>query len=202
MFFIFHIERHIEYSWLYLLISDVFNITKHVDIEPVADFSICRIEFISCHIKICFLSLLKITIGGMESFLEEDRDPFILRTRQQYFWWPGNAENQGPVSISDTTSYHLLRSREVSQPRDLYLELSHRSDIWQTYRPHCCQRDRQISKQCSNLTCRSRSFDTSWDLRIRLLIGYRNGAQGINTHGIEPFYLAPQGINLLLDVAY
>ena len=75
---------------------------------------------------------------------------------------------------------HLIfRSREVSKLRDLYLELSDRSEIWQAPRQHCCRSACQISKRCKNSKLRiSRLRDFSRDLTIRHLIRYWNGAQG------------------------
>ena len=69
------------------------------------------------------------------------------------------------------------RSREVSNARDLYLELSDLSQIWQAHRQHCSWCACQISKRCNNLSHQSRGFETSWDLTIRRLSGYWNGAQ-------------------------
>ena len=43
-----------------------------------------------------------------------------------------------------------VRSRKVSKPRDLYLELSDRSEIWQALRQHCCRCACQISKRYDN----------------------------------------------------
>ena len=72
----------------------------------------------------------------------------------------------------------IVRSRKVSKPRDLYLELSDRSEIWQAPRQHCCRCACQISWQCDNLNYQSRGFETSWDFTVRRLMGYWNGAQG------------------------
>ena len=69
-----------------------------------------------------------------------------------------------------------VRSRKVSKPRDLYLKLSDRSEIWQALRQHCCRCACQIAKRCGNLNYQSRGFETSRDLTIRRLIGYWNGA--------------------------
>ena len=81
----------------------------------------------------------------------------------------------GPVSISDRTSYR--RSCKFSKPRDLYLELSDRSDIWQAPRQHRCRGAFQISKRYQHFKTRSSTFDTLRYLTIRRLIGYWNGAQ-------------------------
>ena len=45
----------------------------------------------------------------------------------------------------------FVRSRKVSKQRDLYLELSDRSEIWQALRQQCCRCACQISKRYDNL---------------------------------------------------
>ena len=55
----------------------------------------------------------------------------------------------------------IVRSREISKPRDLYLKLSDRSNIWQALRQHCCRCACQISKRYDNLKYQSRGFETS-----------------------------------------
>ena len=70
----------------------------------------------------------------------------------------------------------FVRSRKVSKPRDLYLDLSDRSEIWQTLRQQCCRCACQISKRYDNLKYRSRGFETSRDLTKRRLFGYWDGA--------------------------
>ena len=69
------------------------------------------------------------------------------------------------------------RSREVPKSRELYLELSDRSEIWQTPQEHCCRCASQISKRCHNLSYQSCGFETSQDPTIRRLIGYWNRGQ-------------------------
>ena len=75
----------------------------------------------------------------------------------------------------------FVRSREVSKPRDLYLELSDRSEIWQALRQHCCRCACQISKRYDNLKYHSRGFETLRDLTKRRLFGYWDGAQAVTT---------------------
>ena len=70
----------------------------------------------------------------------------------------------------------IARSREVSKPRDLYLELPGRFEIWQALRQHCCRCTCKISKGYDNLKYQSRGFETSRDLTIRRLFGYWDGA--------------------------
>ena len=53
-----------------------------------------------------------------------------------------------------------VRSNKVSKPRDLYLELFDRSEMWQALRQQCCRCACQISKRYSNLKYRSRGFQT------------------------------------------
>ena len=66
----------------------------------------------------------------------------------------------------------IVRSREVSKPLDLYLELYDRSDIWQAHWQHCYRCACQISKRCNDWNYQSRGFETSLDLMIRRIIGY------------------------------
>ena len=64
--------------------------------------------------------------------------------------------------------FHVLtrrnvRSREVSKPWDLYVELSDRSKIWQPPRQHCCRCACQISKWSFKLPIsRLRDFTRSY----------------------------------------
>ena len=60
-----------------------------------------------------------------------------------------------------------VRSRKVSKPRDLYLELSDRSEIWQALRQQCCRCACQISKRNDKLKYQSRGFETLRDLTIK-----------------------------------
>ena len=69
-----------------------------------------------------------------------------------------------------------VRCRKVSKPRDLYLELSDRSEIWQALRQRCCRCACQISKRYDNLKYQSRGFETLRDLTERRLFGYWDGA--------------------------
>ena len=69
-----------------------------------------------------------------------------------------------------------VRSRKVSKPRDLYSELSYRSEIWQALRQQCCRCACQISKRYGNLKYQSRGFETLRDLTKRRLFGYWDGA--------------------------
>ena len=73
-----------------------------------------------------------------------------------------------------------VRSRQVSKPRDLYLELSDRSEIWQALRQQCCRCASQISKRYDNLKYQSRGFETLRDLTKRRLFGYWDGALHAN----------------------
>ena len=73
----------------------------------------------------------------------------------------------------------FVRSRKVSKPRDLYLELSDRSEIWQALRQQCCRCACQISKRYGNLKYQSHGFETLRDLTKRRLSGYWDGAQGL-----------------------
>ena len=70
----------------------------------------------------------------------------------------------------------IVRSREVSKPRDWYFKLSNRFEIWQAHRQQCCRSACQISERSDNSKYKSRGFETSRDLTIRRLFGYWDGA--------------------------
>ena len=83
-----------------------------------------------------------------------------------FFYW------DAPWAPSQYLERRLsVRSRKVSKPRNLYLELSDRSEIWQ-----CCRCACQISKRYDNLKYQSRGFETLRDLTKRRLFGYWDGA--------------------------
>ena len=54
----------------------------------------------------------------------------------------------GPVSISEKRL--IVRSREVSKPRDWYFKSSYRFEIWQAHRQQCCRSACQISERSDN----------------------------------------------------
>ena len=60
----------------------------------------------------------------------------------------------------------IVRSHEVSKPRDWCLELSDHSGLWQAPRKHCCRGACQMSERCDNSNYQSRGFETSRDLTI------------------------------------
>ena len=71
----------------------------------------------------------------------------------------------------------IVRSREVSKPRDWYFKLSYRFEIWQAHRQQCSRSACQISEWSDISKYKSRSFETSRDLTIRRLFGYWDEAQ-------------------------
>ena len=73
-----------------------------------------------------------------------------------------------------------VRSRKVSKPRDLYLEWSDRSEIWQALRQRCCRCACQISNRYDNLKYKYRGFETLRDLTKRRPFGYWDGAQSLS----------------------
>ena len=77
-------------------------------------------------------------------------------------WCPGDTKALFQYPIRR----FIVRSRKISKPRDLYLELIDRSKIWQAHRQHCCRCACQFSKQCNYLNYQSRSFEASRDLTI------------------------------------
>ena len=90
----------------------------------------------------------------------------------RHLYWDGPwAPSQYPKNCL------FVRSRYVSKPRDLYLELSDRSEIWQALQQHGCRCACQISKRYDSLKYQSRGFETLRDLTKRRLFGYWDGAQ-------------------------
>ena len=70
----------------------------------------------------------------------------------------------------------FVRSPKVSKPRDWYLKLSYRFEIWQAHRQHCCRSACQISEWSDNSKYKSRDFKTLQDLTERRLFRYWDGA--------------------------
>ena len=66
----------------------------------------------------------------------------------------------------------IARFRKVLKPRDLYLELHGRSEIWQAHRQQGCRCACPISKRCDNLNYQSGDFETPREYLI--LIEYWN----------------------------
>ena len=84
----------------------------------------------------------------------------------------------------------IVKSRKVSKPRDLYQELSDRSEIWQAPRQHCCRRACKISKRCDHLN-QSRGFETSRDLTIRRLTDIETGP----CHTVDAWHIFPASMS-------
>ena len=67
----------------------------------------------------------------------------------------------------------IVRSREVSKPRDWRIELSHHSKIWQAPQQHCCWGACPISKQYYNSNSRPRYLTGFY---CKIINVYWNGA--------------------------
>ena len=93
----------------------------------------------------------------------------------------------------------IVISRKISKPRDFYLELFDRIEIWQAPRQHCCRRVCQISKRCYDLNYQSCGFETSRDLTTRRLIRYSNGAQRAFWNP-STFHMWSEGTELTLTI--
>ena len=94
-----------------------------------------------------------------------------------------------------------VRSRKVSKSRDLYLELSDRSEIWQALRQQCCRCACQISKRYDDLKFQSRGFETLRDLTKIRLFGYWDGSQGPMRSGYWMFvseYTLQRGDDIMI----
>ena len=70
----------------------------------------------------------------------------------------------------------IVRSRGVSKPRDWWIKLSRRFEIWQVLWQPCCCGACQVSERSDNSKYKSRGFETLRDLTVRRLVGYWNGA--------------------------
>ena len=95
------------------------------------------------------------------------------------------SEELGPVSISDSTSYHkknLTKSRSC--------------EIFVLNCMIALKFASQISKRCNSLNYQSCSLETSRDLTIRHFIGYWNRAQG---HCWLRWYIFHQAITWLIN---
>ena len=64
---------------------------------------------------------------------------------------------------------YTLRSRKISKPRDLYLELFDSYEIWQVSRQLCCQSACPISKQHANSNYLCRCFEAWWGFTLKQL---------------------------------
>ena len=67
----------------------------------------------------------------------------------------------------------LVRSRKVSNPRDLYWELCDRSEIWQAPRQQCCQHASEISKRWDKSNYQSRGEILQYDVLLDIETGPR-----------------------------
>ena len=109
---------------------------------------------------------------------------WIVNFSRYYFIWRRHDDMTLCIDIRAPTQYPKIRlsvrPRKVSKPRDLYLELSDRSEIWQALRQQCSRCACQVSKRYDNLKYQSRGFETLRDLSKRRLFGYWDGAQ-VNT---------------------
>ena len=90
-------------------------------------------------------------------------------------WLP--PEKHQPLAASRTRFQYpirclIVRSRKVSELRDLYLELSDHCEMWQMPWQHCCWCPCRICEWYDDSNYRSLSFETSRDLTIICLIRY------------------------------
>ena len=105
-------------------------------------------------------------------------DTKVVNTASSWFEVDSYLHSQGPVSISEKTSYYRI-SQNLEAVRFLF-RIASRSEIWQPHRHHCCRCACQISKRCDNLNYQSRGFETSRDLTIRRLSDIETGSRTPN----------------------
>ena len=101
-------------------------------------------------------------------------------------YWDGDQDTSSAGSAATRTTRVpsqypkrrlFVRSRKVSKPRDWYIKLSYRFEIWQAHWQHCCRSACQISERSDNSKYKSRGFETLRDLTKIRLFGYWDGAQ-------------------------
>ena len=76
--------------------------------------------------------------------------------------------------------YLTVRYRKASKPRDLYLELSDPSEIWQAPRHHCYWCACQISKRCDDFSYGSRTL--SYDKASYQILKHGPGVNSPRIH--------------------
>ena len=163
-------RRCSNYIWV------IDNFIGYKDASYIRDFTVVQILHMDDknHIKTVFLdigiSLLKIR-RLQDRLIFNKRRPILVRqllyieTAPILFCMFNNtADGLAPEGVCALFQYPIIRlivrSRKVSQPRDMYLELSDCSEIWQAPRQHCCRCAWQISKQYEYYNPRSRVFET------------------------------------------
>ena len=173
-------RRCSNYIWV---IDDFIG---YKDASHIRDFTVVQILHMDDknHIKTVFLdigiSLLKIR-RSQDRLIFNKGIPILVRqllyieTAPILFGMFNNtADGLAPEGACALFQYPIIRlivrSRKVSQPQDMYLELHDRSEIWQTPRQHCCRCACQISKRYEYSDPQSRTFETFQDFMIRRLI--------------------------------
>ena len=114
-----------------------------------------------------------------------------LGLKHRLTWWAGLftwKSHTGRAPSQYLKRRLSVRSRKVSKPQDLYLELSDRFEIWQALRQQCCWCACHISKRYDNFKYQSRGFETLRDLTERRLFGYWDGAQVVLGVTLIPGY--------------
>ena len=110
---------------------------------------------------------------------------YCLENFEQLIWYKSNHHQAIGDPLSNVVFWApsqypkrrlFVRSHTVSKPRDWYFKLSHRFEIWQAHRQHCCRSAYQISERSDNSKYKSRGFETWRDLTERRLFGYWDGA--------------------------
>ena len=109
------------------------------------------------------------------------RDLLMLRNASNMLIFEdfGDRSNLGPVSISDKTPYFIIKSCKVSKPRDLYLELSDRSEIRQAPRQHCCRCVCQIRSDRTILNTNLAASRLCENSRLDVLSNIETGPYGM-----------------------
>ena len=157
MFFFFHNIVRLSYIIFCHLVFILLDRTKNIETES-SFWRFCR------HWLYRKLALYNFRCCNDDNFIKMTIFLFRYSCNKTAAWAP----SQYPKTRLS------VRSRKVSKPRFLYLQLSDRSEIRQ-----CCRCACQISKRYGNLKYQSRGFESLQDPTKRRLFGYWDGALAV-----------------------
>ena len=126
--------------------------------------------------KPCYTEFTSITrtISAFLSFFNTEKthgvEIFLRRRQRPMYPVYLVPDDLGSVSIRRL----IVRSREVSKPRDWQFKLSHRFEIWQAHRQHGCRCACQISERSYHSKYKSRGWEALRDLTLKLDPGDRH----------------------------
>ena len=129
-----------------------YSVVHHI--MPVFKLHMQFVKFLLVFRYICYniITFISIIQAALQYFLVDCLSIMMCFFFQwinfsRDFWTISNYLSSVPQYCAVTncalvqypTKRFIVRSHKASKPRDLYIELSDRSDIWQTPRQHCCR---------------------------------------------------------------